>query len=91
MRQLEHVHSKISEIEEMMFTGQEKEMVKEISFVQRDALEFQRAIHAHNSVLKSLSETDMKNNRQGFSPLFKQHAGRVGQGGEFAGQFQRNH
>lgn len=60
LRQLEHVHGKISEIEDRMFTDQEKEMVKEISYVQRDVLEFQRAIHAHGSVLKSLYETDEK-------------------------------
>lgn len=60
LRQLEHIHDKISEIEDRMFTDQEKEMVKEISFVQRDVLEFQRAIHAHNSILKSLYETDEK-------------------------------
>jgi len=60
LRQLEHIHNKISEIEEKIFTGQEKEMVKEISYVQRDVLEFQRAIHAHGSVLKSLYETDIK-------------------------------
>ena len=60
LRQLEHIHNKISEIEERMFTNQEKEMVKEISYVQRDTLEFQRAIHAHGSVLKSLYETDPK-------------------------------
>ena len=60
LRQLEHIHNKISEIEERIFTGQEKEMVKEISYVQRDVLEFQRAIHAHGSVLKSLYETDPK-------------------------------
>lgn len=60
LRQLEHVHDKISEIEDRMFVGQEKEMVKEISYVQRDVLEFQRAIHAHSSILKSLYETDDK-------------------------------
>jgi len=60
LRQLEHIHNKISEIEERIFTGQEKEMVREISYVQRDTLEFQRAIHAHGSVLKSLYETDQK-------------------------------
>ena len=60
LRQLEHIHDKISEIENRMFTGQEKEMVKEISYVQRDTLEFQRAIHAHGSVLNSLRETDEK-------------------------------
>lgn len=60
LRQLEHIHDKISEIEDRMFTEQEKEMVKEISFVQRDVLEFQRAIHSHNSIFKSLYETDEK-------------------------------
>lgn len=67
LRQLEHIHGKISEIEERMFTDQEKEMVKEISYVQRDVLEFQRAIHAHGSVLKSLYETDARITGKDFS------------------------
>src|SRR3989344_7798527 len=54
LRQLEHIHAKISEIEEKMFIGREKEMVKEISYIQRDVLEFQRAVHAHDSALESL-------------------------------------
>lgn len=60
LRQLDHIHSKINIVEESIFTGQEKEMVKEISYIQRDVLEFQRAIHAHNSVLRSLEEADSK-------------------------------
>jgi len=60
LRQLDQIHKKIAVIEESIFTGQEKEMVKEISFVQRDVLEFQRAIHAHDTVLKSLEFADPK-------------------------------
>lgn len=56
LRQLEHIHIKISRVEEKMFTGQEKEMVKEISYIQRDVLEFLRAVHAHGNVLESLRE-----------------------------------
>ena len=55
LRQLDHIQSKINVIEEKIFSGKEKEMVKEISLVQRDVLEFQRSIHAHGSVLRSLS------------------------------------
>lgn len=54
LRQLDHIQTKISDIEDQIFNGREKEMVKEISFVQRDILEFQRSVHAHESVLKSL-------------------------------------
>lgn len=54
LRQLDHIHSKISAIEENIFTGKEKEMVKEISYAQGDILEFKRSIHSHGGVLNSL-------------------------------------
>ena len=54
LRQLDHIHSKISAIEENIFTGKEKEMVREISYAQGDILEFKRSIHAHGEVLNSL-------------------------------------
>lgn len=60
LRQLDHIQSKITAIEEHMFTGREKEMVKEISFVQRDLLEFGRSVHAHRSILESLRAVDGK-------------------------------
>lgn len=60
LRQLEHVHAKITEIEDHIFEGMEKEMVREISLVQRDVLEFQRSIHAHGSILKMMEEMDGK-------------------------------
>lgn len=54
LRQLDHVHSRISAIEENIFTGKEKEMVREISYAQGDILEFKRSLHAHGGVLSSL-------------------------------------
>jgi len=60
LRQLEHVHAKITEIEDHIFKGLEKEMVREISLVQRDVLEFRRSIHAHGSILKTMEEMDGK-------------------------------
>ncbi|MEK9183766.1 MAG: magnesium transporter CorA family protein [Patescibacteria group bacterium] len=54
LRQLDHIHLKISAIEENIFMGKEKEMVREISYAQGDILEFKRAIHAHKVVLNSL-------------------------------------
>ncbi|MCK6463052.1 MAG: magnesium transporter CorA family protein [Candidatus Pacebacteria bacterium] len=60
LRQLDHVQEKISIIEEHVFKGLEKEMVKEISFVQRDILEFERSVHAHKSVMASLEAIDGK-------------------------------
>lgn len=60
LRELDNIYSKIIDIEKNMFTDQEKAIVKDISYIQRDVLEFQRAIHAHDSVLRSLEEVDSK-------------------------------
>ena len=70
LRQLDHIHLKISAIEENIFMEKEKEMVKEISYVQGDILEFKRAIHAHKMVLNSLKFAGEKF----FNPDFTHYA-----------------
>lgn len=42
-------------IEEKIFTGSEREMVKELSAIHRDILAFHRALRMHRSVLQSLA------------------------------------
>ncbi len=56
LRQSDHIHVKISRIEEHIFKGEEKEMVKKISLIKRDILDFRRAIYPHDTVLKSFEE-----------------------------------
>jgi magnesium transporter len=53
---LEHVATKLSEIEENVFTGKEKEMVFEISVVKRDVLNFRRTLKPQRSILESLTQ-----------------------------------
>ncbi|TSD02516.1 MAG: magnesium transporter [Parcubacteria group bacterium Athens0714_24] len=53
LRQLDHIQLKINDIEENIFKGHEKEMVAYISYLRRDTLDFQRAIHSHESILNS--------------------------------------
>lgn len=60
LRQLEHIQKKIEKIEENIFRGREQEMVETISLTHRDMLDFQRAIHAHESILDSLQRAGEK-------------------------------
>lgn len=54
LRQLDHIYKKTSVIKDNMFIGKEKEMVKEISYVQGDLIEIKRSVYAHRGVLNSL-------------------------------------
>lgn len=51
---LEHIHRRLDEIEEAVFAGREKEMVREISVVKRDILNFRRTLKPQRSILQSL-------------------------------------
>ncbi len=68
LRQLDHVHIKISRIEEHIFNGEEKKMVKNISLIKRDVLDFRRAIYSHDTVLKSFEEHSREIFGQSFAP-----------------------
>ena len=52
---LDHIHEKIDAIEEKVFDGREKEMLKEIAIVKRDIIDFRRTIKPQRSVLELLS------------------------------------
>jgi magnesium transporter len=55
MRQLDHVVKKVEQIEDNIFKGFEREMIREISLVKRDILDFRRIIKPYNSIFDSLT------------------------------------
>ncbi len=52
---LDHIHEKIEHIEEQVFEGKEREMLKEIAIVKRDITDFRRTIKPQRSVLELLA------------------------------------
>lgn len=57
---LDHIHKNIDIIENHVFNGDEKEMVREISVAKRDVLNFRRALKPQRSILESLAQMDTK-------------------------------
>lgn len=55
---LDHIHEKLVDIEEQVFSGKEKEMVLEISLVKRDVLNFRRTLKPQRHVIESLTQMD---------------------------------
>lgn len=55
---LDNIHKKLTEIEEQVFNGKEKEMVVEISVVKRDILNFRRTLKPQRHVIESLGQMD---------------------------------
>ncbi|MFT5280760.1 MAG: magnesium transporter [Flavobacteriaceae bacterium] len=54
--ELDHLSTKLSQIEENIFSKKEKQMVIEISFLNRTLLNFKKAIRFHDDILTSLSQ-----------------------------------
>lgn len=57
---LDHINEKIETIEEKVFDGQEKEMLKEIALVKRDIIDFRRTIKPQRSVLELLAKKTLR-------------------------------
>lgn len=53
---LDHIHEKIEEIEKQVFDGKEREMLKEVSIVKRDIIDFRRTIKPQRSILETLAK-----------------------------------
>ena len=53
---LDHIHEKIEMVEERIFEGKEREMLKEIAILKRDIIGFRRTIKPQRSVLEVLSK-----------------------------------
>ncbi|MFH1175211.1 MAG: magnesium transporter CorA family protein [bacterium] len=52
---LDNIAEKINKIEDKIFQGKEKEMVKEISIIHRDILDFRRTLKPQEATLESLA------------------------------------
>lgn len=68
LRQLDHIHVKVDISEEQIFNGNEEEMVKKISLIKRDILDFCRIVYPHGAVLNSLEECGKKIFGENFTP-----------------------
>lgn len=75
LRQLDNIQLKIDKIEDNIFKGHEKEVVEALSLARCDILDFQRAIHMHNTVLVSLDHEGKKF----FGPEFSHYASHMGE------------
>jgi magnesium transporter len=60
LRELEQVYIKINRAEEEIFKGMEKQMVKKLSLLKRDVLDFRRAMYPHEGVVKSFESQGEK-------------------------------
>ena len=68
---LDHISEKLASIEEQVFTDHEKEMVREISIVKRDILNFRRTLKPQRSVLESLTTRENPLITPDLSPYFQ--------------------
>lgn len=57
---LEHVHDLLRDAEERIFSGEEKEMVRELSKLNRVLLHFNKAVAIHEEILKDFNEVSQK-------------------------------
>lgn len=57
---LDHIHEKLDAIEQDMFKGKEKEMLKEIAIVKQDIIDFRRTLKPQKSVLELLIKKAQK-------------------------------
>lgn len=68
LRQLDHIHVKVDISEEQIFNGNEEEMVKKISLIKRDILDFCRIVYPHGAVLNSLEDCGKTFFGENFTP-----------------------
>lgn len=68
---LDRIAEKINDVEDHIFNGNEKEMVKEISLAQREVLDFRRALKPQRSILESLAMMDSEILPKKLQPYFR--------------------
>ncbi len=59
-RQLVHIGKKINQVEDDMFKGIERDLIREISIIKRDILDFRVAIRPLNRIFNSLTNRGIK-------------------------------
>jgi magnesium transporter len=69
MPMLDHVDDLIEDIEEQMFSGNEKKMVNEIAIVKHDLISFRRIIKPQRMVLESLNRAIIKISNENFTRI----------------------
>jgi magnesium transporter len=75
LTKLDRINTKIETIERDIFEGKEKEMVREISLVKTDIINFWRIVEPQGETLDSLSKEGEKFFGERFSPYFADIAG----------------
>ncbi len=55
---LNHISEHLDDIESQVFAGKEKEMVREISIVKRDVLNFRRTLKPQRTIIESFAQKD---------------------------------
>lgn len=68
IEELEHIEQLTIEVEELIFQHKEKEMVRFISLLRRDILDFRRALELHEHILSSLEHAGTKLFGKNFAP-----------------------
>lgn len=68
---LDHIARKLERIEDEIFSGNEKGMVFEISYIKRDILNFRRTLKPQRSVIESLAQRDSSLIPQEMRPYFQ--------------------
>ncbi len=69
---LDHIDEKIDEIEEQIFQGKEKEVIKQISTLKHDLINFQRITQPQIVVFEALKETSKEFFGKEFYPYFSE-------------------
>lgn len=67
---LDHISGNIDKAEKSIFQNEEKNMIKEISIIKRDILDFRRAIKPQRQILESLQTTINKFFGENYVPFF---------------------
>lgn len=72
LNNMDEISNGIDKVEKAIFLGMEKEMIKEISILKRNILDFRRAIKPQKQILESLYITVMKffNDNEKYSPFY---------------------
>jgi magnesium transporter len=68
---LDHIHEKLENIEEQVFSGKEKEMVREISVVKRDILNFRRTLKPQRHLIESMVQMNTELIPNELKPYFQ--------------------
>lgn len=67
---LDHISENIDQAERAIFQDEEKNMIREVSIIKRDILDFRRALKPQRQILESLEVTVIKFFGENYKPFF---------------------